>query len=192
MFSKICRRYNENKNNNENFNRYSHEIEVATIRWLALKVSIDILIYIKLASLISSYRGLVLLLAFRCKTTPHIVQGNVIHFLPDLAQLFINCSSLRDDGPVRWSEACICFARPTSACFSSPPFRIFYHPPRYDTRRSRFFSLQLFFPCMCVHVSNGISMTSHTFFFLSSKNLQPLAFIPPSPGPLSRVKKKKE
>lgn len=32
--------------------------------------------------------------SFYCKATPHIVQGRVIHFLPDSAQLFINCCSL--------------------------------------------------------------------------------------------------
>lgn len=32
--------------------------------------------------------------SFYCKATPHIVQGHVIHFLPDSAQLFINCCSL--------------------------------------------------------------------------------------------------
>lgn len=36
--------------------------------------------------------------SFYCKTTPHIVQGRVIHFLPDSAQLFINCCSLGKDG----------------------------------------------------------------------------------------------
>lgn len=32
--------------------------------------------------------------SFHCKATPRIVQGRVIHFLPDSAQLFINCCSL--------------------------------------------------------------------------------------------------
>lgn len=36
--------------------------------------------------------------SFYCKATPHIVQGRVIHFLPDSAQLFINCCSLGEDG----------------------------------------------------------------------------------------------
>lgn len=36
--------------------------------------------------------------SFYSKTTPHIVQGRVIHFLPDSAQLFINCCSLGADG----------------------------------------------------------------------------------------------
>lgn len=35
--------------------------------------------------------------SFYCKATPHIVQGRVIHFLPDSAQLFINCCSLGKD-----------------------------------------------------------------------------------------------
>lgn len=39
--------------------------------------------------------------SFYCKATPHIVQGRVIHFLPDSAQLFINCCSLGErTGPI--------------------------------------------------------------------------------------------
>lgn len=44
--------------------------------------------------------------SFYCKTTPHIVQGRVIHFLPDSAQLFINCCSLGEDGTDLSSPRC--------------------------------------------------------------------------------------
>lgn len=44
--------------------------------------------------------------SFYCKATPHIVQGRVIHFLPDSAQLFINCCSLGEDGTDLSSPRC--------------------------------------------------------------------------------------
>jgi len=44
--------------------------------------------------------------SFYCKATPHIVQGRVIHFLPDSAQLFINCHSLGENGADLSSPRC--------------------------------------------------------------------------------------
>lgn len=51
--------------------------------------------------------------SFYCKATPHIVQGRVIHFLPDSAQLFINCCSLGErTGPTCRPLSMRCVAAP--------------------------------------------------------------------------------